>query len=144
MDDNIEIVIKISEKEYNGIKEDNSGMFGGHIYQAIKDGRKLSDYPPNYQRIAIGLPPVIHHEKPITKENIDKSVWIPVSERLPEEECDCLVTTRRRYNISNNLEVVSCSYYPDMRSKWFLDGGGDAENVIAWMPLPEPYKESEE
>lgn len=45
MDDNIEIVIKISEKEYNGIKEDNSGMFGGHIYQAIKDGRKLSDYP---------------------------------------------------------------------------------------------------
>lgn len=71
-------------------------------------------------------------------------MWIPVSERLPEEECDCLVTTRRRYNISNNLEVVSCSYYPDMRSKWFLDGGGDAENVIAWMPLPEPYKESEE
>ena len=69
--DDIEIVIKISEKEYNGIKKDNSGMFGGHIYQAIKNGRKLldylSDYPPNYQRMAIGLPPVIHHKKANSK-----------------------------------------------------------------------------
>lgn len=70
----------------------------------------------------------------------EKTRWIPVTEKLPEKECDCLVTVRDRYT-----EVVSCSYYPDMRSKWFLDGGGDAKNVIAWMPLPEPYKlESEE
>lgn len=58
--DDIEIVIKISEKEYNAIKENVSGIFGGHIYQAIRNGRPLSEYYP-----------VIHHKKPITKENID-------------------------------------------------------------------------
>ena len=70
----------------------------------------------------------------------EKTRWIPATEKLPEKECDCLVTTYRH----GCLEVVSCSYYPDMRSKWFLDGGGDSKNVIAWMPLPDPYKESEE
>lgn len=73
--DDIEIVIKISEKEYDAIKENRYGVFSGRIFQAIRDGRKLldylSDYPPNYQRMAIGLHPVIHHKKPIAKENID-------------------------------------------------------------------------
>lgn len=76
----------------------------------------------------------------LCKEDNSETKWIPVAEKLPEKECDCLVTARHRYT-----EVVSCSYYPDMRSKWFLDNGGDSKNVIAWMPLPEPYKpESEE
>lgn len=143
MDDDIEIVIKISEKEYNGIKEDNSGMFGGHIYQAIKDGRKLSDYPPNYQRMAIGLPPVIHHEKPITKEDIDNSEprWIPVTERLPEDYGTYLVTVKDE--LRGGLGTMVCKYIPTnivfRWSKQDINGG-----VIAWMPLPESYNESEE
>ena len=113
--DDIEIVIKISEKEYNEIKENKYGVFSGHIFETIRNGRPLSE-----------------------------PKWIPVTEGLPEEECDCLVTTCRRYNHHKSVETVTCSYYPDMRSKWFPDDGSNAKNVIAWMPSPEPYKESEE
>lgn len=50
--------------------------------------------------------------------------WIPVSEKLPEENGGYLVTVKRGY-VTTALWV------------------GNAENwkeVTAWMPLPEPYK----
>lgn len=129
MDDNIEIVIKISEKEYNGIKEDNSGMFGGHIYQAIKNGRKLldylSDYPPNYQRMAIGLHPVIHHKKPITKENIDDYI--------------------RRSDIGlTDFEIVMCDGNYKQALEMLLTKIEKAPPVIpksAWIPVTERLPE---
>jgi len=139
--DDIEIVIKISEKEYNEIKENKYGVFSGHIFETIRNGRPLSDYPPNYQRMAIGLPPVIHHEKPMTKEDIDKSAWIPVTERLPEDYGPYLVTVKDE--LRGGLHAMVCKYIPTNLvfrwSKQDINGG-----VIAWMPLPESYKESED
>lgn len=52
--------------------------------------------------------------------------WIPVSERLPEKEGKCLVST-------DYGDVCLNSY----RDGWFVLNLG---NVIAWKPLPEPYK----
>jgi len=69
-------------------------------------------------------------------EKVDE--WIPVSERLPEE----------------NGVYLAC--YEDatvlldwFNGKWFFHGKNPAVEetgtIIAWMPLPEPYKaESEE
>lgn len=51
--------------------------------------------------------------------------WIPVTERLPEERGYYLTTTK-------NGEVY-CDY-------WDEDNFNRTELVIAWMPLPEPYK----
>lgn len=52
--------------------------------------------------------------------------WIPVSERLPDKACYCL--------ISNEYGNVCCDvYYP-------RDGFFDREKVVAWMPLPKPAK----
>ena len=79
-----------------------------------------------------------------------KNPWIPVSERLPEEpeenpvfDGKCLevylVTTK--YGSCEQDKV-----YP-FRAFWnginFTDGMNILD-VIAWMPLPEPYRESEE
>lgn len=150
--DDVEIVIKISEKEYDAIKENKYGVFSGRIFQAIRDGRKLldhlSDYPPNYQRMAVGLPPVIHHEKPMTKEDIDNyirrsdSAWIPVTERLPELCGDYLVTVKDELR-EGLTHVMVCTYIPyNIVLRWARpDIHGP---VIAWMPLPDKYKESEE
>lgn len=58
------------------------------------------------------------------------SRWIPVSERLPEENGYYLTTTM--------YHEVYCDF-------WVEDRFNRTEAVIAWMPLPKPYKaESEE
>lgn len=67
-----------------------------------------------------------------TLEN--KLQWIPVNERLPETEDYYLVT-----DDAGGMRTVEISFFvPDSEAPW------DYVNVIAWMPLPEPYKESEE
>lgn len=74
-------------------------------------------------------------------ENMDdekENGWIPVSERLPEKNKDVITT-------------VKYSGFMGMYGRWlktaFIDGYGEwngeciGGEVIAWMPLPEPYKE---
>ena len=57
--------------------------------------------------------------------------WIPVSERLPEKIGDYLVCDEYG-NIFSNF------YHPTYK-RW----GARNNTIIAWMPLPEPYKEAE-
>ena len=64
--------------------------------------------------------------------------WIPVSERLPEKEGKYLTT------IFNGIQyIMTCDYHPYSRC-WFPDDECASDNVIAWMPLPEPYKAESE
>lgn len=68
---------------------------------------------------------------------LEQQRWIPVSERLPEEDGDYLVTIKWRNQYAvDNYSVVKRKYYADVKT-W------DDSLVIAYMPqpLPEPYKE---
>lgn len=68
--------------------------------------------------------------------------WIPVNEGLPEEHKIYLVTyvtkTGRRY-----VRDCECSYagQSPRHIEWSKKISGE---VIAWMPLPEPYKAESE
>lgn len=62
--------------------------------------------------------------------------WIPCSERLPEEYGDYLVT---KESTGWNLET-----YRTIDIAYFDTGWHKADMVLAWMPLPEPYKERRE
>jgi len=61
-----------------------------------------------------------------------KNHWIPCSERMPETRCNVLICT------SNGYVHIGWWYEADK----FKDMNNvQYEDVIAWQPLPEPYKE---
>ena len=68
--------------------------------------------------------------------------WIPCSERLPEEpeegltdldECDEYIAMIENADIPTALNYAG-------NGEWYRDG--EFYKVIAWQPLPEPYKEN--
>ncbi len=65
--------------------------------------------------------------------------WIPCSERLPEESGRYLISAldgiRRRTTVT--------PYQPRYKA-WTMTGKMAYWKVVAWMPLPEPYKEGEQ
>ena len=62
--------------------------------------------------------------------------WILVSERLPEESLNSVIgwdTYRNR-----------CCFVQFLGGRFVIGDDTDSVNITAWMPLPEPYRESED
>lgn len=60
-----------------------------------------------------------------------KGGWIPCSERLPDKDVWCLATFE-----SGGIDIIQ--YLSSQ--KWWNGEMGD-NRVIAWQPLPEPYRQ---
>lgn len=84
---------------------------------------------------------------------LPKGEWIPVSERLPEANGRYLVT--RGLNACgamwNRVYIINYSDLMGLKSEriWWNGNVGKSDferinDVIAWMPLPEPCKEVED
>ena len=69
-------------------------------------------------------------------EKLEQTRWVPVSERLPEEYIHVLC----QFTLGGMGECY-------LSHGWFhIAGGGlvmTCNEVIAWMPLPEPYRGEE-
>jgi len=68
----------------------------------------------------------------------DKSIgWIPVSERLPG-----IRNHIEKYLVTNKDGEVRTAFFTETDGKhwWSFDSFND---VIAWMPLPDPYTENQ-
>lgn len=95
-----------------------------------------------------------YHEEPFINlswemvENIVGTVpsvqqWIPCSERLPK--CNGCYLVWRPHFFGGEIGMPAICYF-DGQDTWHDSYGVDftrilnAKDVIAWMPLPEPYK----
>lgn len=62
--------------------------------------------------------------------------WIPVSERLPEASGTYQVTC-----MDGRIYHSTYAKFQSKLKRWDLTGARSYWKVIAWLPLPEPYKE---
>ena len=86
--------------------------------------RKEGDVLLEASRVAVGV--------------LEQTEWIPVSERLPEASGNYLVTTKWEGGYSGNVYVeTTMAMYRKKMKEW------DCVDVIAWMPRPQAYTESE-
>ena len=65
-------------------------------------------------------------------EALKQTMWVPVSERLPEEDGLYLITEK-----SGRVGMYTFHNQGNSKEYW-------RRCALAWMPLPKPYKESEE
>ena len=70
--------------------------------------------------------------------------WIPCSERLPKNEVDVLCCRDNKTMTIMHFNPVLTTRYPKGFSVVKDAFSWRQDNVIAWMPLPEPYKEVEQ
>lgn len=83
--------------------------------------------------------------------NIDPNViveqrWIPCSERLPEaEEKHYWVCTDTGYQCQCRWTNIN-HFWTELTTEWHwhIMDTPQYSKVIAWMPMPEPWKEGEE
>lgn len=72
---------------------------------------------------------------------LEQTRWIPVSERLPEENKTVMASTK--YGV-----YPETHYTKEYGWEWAYEAGADywkkLDEVAAWMPLPEPYRAESE
>ncbi len=61
--------------------------------------------------------------------------WIPCSERLPNKKGSYLIQDNK-----NNIKVAYYDYNTKCTYIAWWDGYIKVRNVVAWQPLPKPYK----
>ena len=62
-----------------------------------------------------------------------RPMWVPCSERLPENGGTVLVTDWGETDVGRRFD-----------GRWLDCDGNKLKDVSAWMPLPEPYEDGEQ
>lgn len=115
MSDTVKLVIEIDEEVWD--------WFVTKSYIPIMYYDSLADSMKNAVPLSEGL-----------DEN--KGEWIPVTERLPEEHKEVLTCSLGGFIEIQSIELsIELNYWENQHGDL-----SDIDEVIAWMPLPEPYE----
>ena len=75
---------------------------------------------------------------------IEKSKWIPVNKQLPKESGKYLVTFGGTHLVGIDFYSTEEDAKKIFEEPEEEDIGWHSHNVVAWVPLPEPYKTESE
>ena len=123
-----------------------SDMWSGGVNAAIDIIIAVPSAQP--QDIARDIATIIENEKDM-RVVLKQPRWIPCSERLPGESGRYLVTRGLNAcgSLWNRIYIVNYSDLMGIKSEriWWQGNVGKPDferldDVLAWMPLPEPYK----
>jgi hypothetical protein len=101
----------------------------------------LSVYDPYFQKFICTNGRCLHGECATTKDTYGK--WIQCSDRLPQTNESYLVTTQDGYVTTAEWDNAQSSDSWNSEPTWVFEELWEPESsgyVIAWMPMPEPYK----
>lgn len=96
-------------------------------WQVSDPGKSLEERRLEIHRAAV--------EDALHVEEADEGCWIPVNERLPEDDQRVLVWSQ-----SNGLHIA----YLDRRRQWRDADDNYGKKITHWMPLPEPPERLDE
>jgi hypothetical protein len=86
----------------------------------------------------------------VVKKMQEPSKWIPTNESMPEDEIEVLVTREFPDGRGGTMRVLEIASYGARRWSdikcWITNDFRryPTEEIVAWMPLPTAYVESEE
>jgi hypothetical protein len=93
---------------------------------------------------AVGLRNQYDYDVAAIKSLPPAQQWIPCSESLPEDDTLVLVNYIDHRPDAMDIWIG----WHEMENVWYIDGEEHSRErgneVIAWMPLPEPYKKESE
>ena len=69
-----------------------------------------------------------------------KREWIPTSLCLPKEDRPVLVSVKTKARLPKWVEKPTYYYVTDIDVYYDNGWRENGKNVVAWQPLPEPYK----
>ena len=124
----MKLIIDIPEDKYEWIKKNNPNADVNSIVGAIANGIPYEERPQG-EWIPVKTRPLTEEEK---EEYPDYSFMYDC--KLPDDGEEVLLTTSCGY-------VVLDTFYCD--DGCYFECYCDEGDVLAWMPLPEPYKEAD-
>ena len=83
----------------------------------------------------------LENDAEIARSSRDNDGWISVEERLPEEKINPASQDFCEYQVTAKFgNVKDVRHYKYGNGHWWHGPGIVDEYVIAWRPLPEPYR----